>query len=192
VIGRATTAIINPGFESPGYETEDFREVDGWDVFGNAEDWAPLASISAREDAPDGFHVARIGSYTQGIYQEVAELINPNVEYTLEFDVSLISNNPDWQGKKYPAVMLSRIIVFEEEIGNYDFISVLTESYDTLGIDPGGFFHLSQSVTIDAISASVGKKVAIDFVQKHGWDAENPIWAESFVALDKVSLYRKY
>ena len=113
-------------------------------------------------------------------------------EYTLEFEVSLISNDPDWQGKKYPAVMLSRIIVFEEEVGNYNFISVLSESYDTLGIEPGGFFHMSQSITIDAISASVGKKVAIDFVQKHGWDAENPIWAESFVALDRVSLYRKY
>lgn len=192
IIGKASAAVLNPGFESPGYETEDFGEVDGWELFGKAEDWAPLASVAAREDAPEGSHVARIGSYTQGIYQQVEELINPNVDYTLEFDVSLVSNKPDWQGRKYPAVMLSRIIVFEEEAGNFNFITVLSESYDTLGIEPGGFIRLSHSITVDAVSASVGKKVAIDFVQKHGWDSENPIWAESFVALDKISLYRKY
>jgi len=191
IIGKASTAVLNPGFELPGYETEDFREVDGWDLFGNVEDWAPKASLSEISDAPDGQFVAKIGSYTQGMFQQVEELINPNVDYTLDFEVALVSNNPDWQGIKYPAILLTRILVFEEEMGNYNFISVLSESYDTLGIEPGGFIHISQSVTVDAVSASVGKKVAIDFIQKHTWDTENPIWAESFVAIDKVSLYRK-
>jgi hypothetical protein len=33
--------------------------------------------------------------------------------------------------------------------------------------------------------------VAIDFEQRHTWDSENPIWAESFVAIDRVRLLRK-
>jgi len=189
--GRATTAIVNPGFEIPGYETEDFGEVDGWSLYGFAEDWAPLASISELEIAPEGQYVARIGSYTQGIYQPLAEVVHPNSNYTLDLEVSLISNNTDWQGKKFPAILLSRIIIFEEEEGDYNFVSVLSESYDTLGIEPGEFLHLSHSVTIDAVSTTIGKKVAIDFEQRHTWNAEEPIWAESFVAIDNISLYRK-
>jgi len=60
-----------------------------------------------------------------------------------------------------------------------------------LGIDPGAFQHISQSVTIGAVSESLGKKVAIDFVQRHTWNAADPIWAESFVAIDNIILYRK-
>ncbi len=191
IIGRATTVVINPGFEMPGYETTDFGEVDGWSLFGISEDWAPLASIAEMESAPEGQFVARIGSYTLGIYQPVEELIHPNANYTLEFDVSLLSNNPDWQGKKYPAIQLARLIVFEEQEGDYNFVTVLSESYDTLGIEPGGFLHLSQSITIDAVSTAIGKKVAIDFEQRHTWNAEEPIWAESFVAIDNIRLYRK-
>ncbi len=183
--------MINSGLEVPGYETSDFSLVDGWHLFGKVEEWAPLASIAQMEIAPEGLFVARIGSYTQGLYQPVEEVIHPNAEYTLEFNVSLLSNGSDWQGMKYPAILLSRIIVFEEDAGDYDFMSVISESYDTLGIDPGGFIELNQSVTVDAVSAAIGKKVAIDFVQKHTWNAEEPIWAESFVAIDNVKLYRK-
>lgn len=191
IIGRAATAVINPGFESPGYETVDFGEVDGWSTFGKAEAWAPLAAVTALETAPGGDFVARIGSYTLGLYQPVEELIQPNAQYTLEFDLSLLSNDPDWQGKKYPAILRTRMVVFEQETGNFNFITVLSESYDTLGIAPGGFVQLSHTVTIDAVSTAIGKKVAIDFVQRHTWDSENPIWAQSFVAIDNVALYRK-
>jgi len=191
IIGSANTAVINPGFEMPGYSTEDFNDVNGWSLFRKAEAWAPKAAVTELQDAPEGRFVAKLGSYTQGLYQPIAEMINPNARYTLEFDVSLLSNQPDWQGKQYPAVMLSRIIVFEKEAGNYNFITVLSESYDTLGMDPGGFVRLSQSITIDAISPFVSRKVAIDFEQRHTWDSENPIWAESFVAIDRVRLLRK-
>jgi len=183
--------MTNQGFELPGYETEDFNEVPGWNLFGNVEDWAPKASVAAIETAPEGAFVARIGSYTQGMHQNLSELINPNANYTLSFKVSLQSNASDWQGKKFPAILLSRIIVFEQGEGDYNFVTILSESYDTLGIDPGDFIELNQTVSIDAISESIGKKVAIDFIQKHTWDAANPIWAESFVAIDDIALYRK-
>jgi hypothetical protein len=191
IIGNAFTAVINSGFENPGYSTEDFQEVNGWSLFGKAEEWAPKAVVAELEEAPEGRFVVKIGSYTQGLYQPVAEMINPNARYTLEFDVSLLSNQPDWQGSKYPAVVLSRIIIFEKEEGDYNFVTVLSESYDTLGMDPGGFVRLSQSITIDAISPHVSRKVAIDFEQRHTWDSENPIWAESYVAVDRVRLLRK-
>ena len=191
IIGRATTALVNPGFELPGYETTDFEEVAGWSAFGKVEDWAPLASVVAMETAPEGEYVARIGSYTRGVYQQVEEMIHPNADYTLEFDLSLLSNDPDWQGKKYPAILRTRMFVFEQEVGNYNFITVLSESFDTLGIKPGDFAPLSHTVTIDAVSASIGKMIVVDFVQRHTWDTENPIWAQSFVALDHIRLYRK-
>ncbi len=191
IIGRATTALVNPAFELPGYETNDFGAVDGWSTFGKVEEWAPLASVVAMETAPEGDYVARFGSYTQGVYQQVEEIIHPNADYTLEFELSLLSNDPDWQGKKYPAILRTRMIVFEQEVGNFSFITVLSESFDTLGIKPGDFAPFSHSVTIDAVSPSIGKKVAVDFVQRHTWDTENPIWAQSFVALDHIRLYRK-
>lgn len=191
IIGKASIVMTNPGFENPGYETEDFNEVPGWSLFGNVEDWAPKASVAANESAPEGAYVARIGSYTQGIYQNTSELINANADYSLNFNVSLKSNGTDWQGNKFPVILLSRIFVFEQEEGDYNFVTILSESYDTLGIDPGDFVELDQSVSIDAISESIGKKVAIDFIQKHTWDAANPIWAESFIAVDKITLYRE-
>jgi hypothetical protein len=181
----------NQGFELPGYETEDFMEVDGWSLFGKVEDWAPKASVSASESAPEGAYVARIGSYTQGMYQGLPELVNPNSDYTLDFKVSLQSNESDWQGNRFPVILLSRIIVFEQEEGDYNFVTVLSESYDTLGIDPGDFMELNHTVSIDAISGSIGKNVAVDFLQRHTWDAANPIWAESFVAIDDIHLFRK-
>jgi len=155
------------------------------------EDWAPKASVAVSETAPEGEFIARIGSYTQGMYQETSELLNPSAVYSLNFKVSLQSNESDWQGKKFPAVILSRIIVFEQDEGDYNFVTILSESYDTLGIDPGDFIELNQAVSIDAISESIGKKVAIDFIQKHTWDAAQPIWAESFVAIDDITLSRK-
>jgi hypothetical protein len=191
IIGRATIVLHNTGFEMPGYGTEDFGEVDGWSTFGNVESWAPLASVKELETAPEGAFVARFGSYTQGIYQQAEEMIQPNAEYTLEFEVSLQSNQADWQGKKHPAILQTRLIVFEEEVGDHLFATVLSESYDTLGIQPGGFIKLSQTITIDAVSTAIGKKLAVDFEQRHTWNAEEPIWAESFVALDNVGLFRK-
>lgn len=191
IIGKATCVMQNQGFELPGYETEDFLEVDGWSAFGRVEDWAPKASVSALESAPEGEYVARIGSFTQGIYQNLPELINPNADYTLDFTVSLQSNDSDWEGKKYPAILLSRIIVFEQEVGDYNFVTVLSESYDTLGINPADFIEMNQTVSIDAISESIGKNVAVDFYQRHTWDAGSPIWAESFVAIDDIHLFRK-
>lgn len=191
IIGKASCVMKNQGFELPGYDTEDFMEVDGWSVFGKVEDWAPKASVSSNESAPEGSFVVNIGSYTQGIYQNLPELINPSADYTLNFKVSLQSNEPDWQGNKFPAIILSRIIVFEEDEGDYNFVTVLSESYDTLGINPGEFIEMNQTVSIDAISESIGKNVAVDFYQRHTWNSAEPIWAESFVAIDDIHLYRK-
>ena len=161
-------------------------------MFGKAEDWAPLAAIFSHESASEGQFVVKIGSYTQGVYQNTFELIQPNAQYTLNARVSLLSNSPDWEGKKYPPVILSRLFVFEEGEGDYNFITIISESYDTLGIDPEDFAEMSHSVSIDAVSEVIGKKVAFDFVQRHTWDAEEPIWAESFIAIDDVKLYRKF
>ncbi len=191
IIGKASAPVINPGFELPGYETEDFAEVEGWDLYGRVESWAPKASIAMLEQAPEGQFASRIGSYTQGMIQSTPELVNPSASYTLRFSVSLLSNNPDWQGKKFPAILRTRLVVFEEEAGNFDFITVLTESFDTLGINPTAFVEKNYSVNIDAISTAIGKPVSLLFEQRHTWDAENPIWAESFVAIDDITLFRK-
>lgn len=191
IIGKASAPVINPGFELPGYETDDFGEVEGWTLYGRVESWAPKASISQLEEVPDGLFAARIGSYTQGLYQSTPELVNPNAAYTLQFKVSLLSNGPDWQGKKFPAILRTRLVVFEEEEGNMDFMTELTESFDTLGIDPTLFMEKNYTVNIDAISPSIGKPLTVLIEQRHSWDAENPIWAESFVAIDDIKLFRK-
>lgn len=192
IIGKANIQITNQGFELPGHETTNFSEVDGWNVFGKAEDWSPLASVSLHDQAPKGQYVAVIGSYTQGIYQNIYELIQPDAQYTISAKVSLMSNKPDWQGKTFPAILLTRLIVFEQGAGNYSFVSVISESYDTLGTEPGGFVELNHAVQMDAGADAIGKKLSIDFVQRHTWKAAEPIWAESFVALDDIRLYRKF
>jgi len=192
IIGKASIQLTNQGFELPGYETDNFGEVAGWNVFGKAEDWARKASVALNEYAPEGQYVGMIGSYTQGIYQTVYELIQPRAQYTLSARVSLLSNNADWQGKVFPVIVLTRLIVFEEAEGNYNFLSVLSESYDTLGTDPSGFIELTQTANIGAGSEYIGKKISIDFVQRHTWNAAEPIWAESFIALDDIRLYREF
>ena len=191
IIGRANVVLRNHSFEHPGYATTDFDQIDGWDVFGIAESWAPLAEIAEGETAPDGNFVARIGSYTQGIYQPLVERIHPNADYTLNFKVSLLSNAADWQGKKHKVIMRTRVISFGQEVGNYDFAEIILDSYDTLGIDPGDFIEIQHSINIEATSAFVGRTIVVDFEQRHTWSKDEPIWAESFVALDDVRLYRK-
>ena len=190
--------IENPSFELPGYTTTDFSAVPGWKFLDGVEDWAPKAevyqggtSILPVDSVPDGEFVAKIGSYTQGIYQQLPELIHTNADYTLNFKVAILSNKPDWQGKKYKVIVLSRIISFEGEPGDYDFATIISESYDTLGITPAGNVELSQTIKIDAASALAGRKIAIDFIQRHTWNTDEQIWAESFVSIDDVRLYRK-
>ncbi len=189
--GRASVVLQNHSFEHPGYATTDFDLVAGWDVFGEAESWAPLAEIAEGESVPDGRFFAKIGSYTQGIYQPLVERIHPNAEYTLNFEVSLLQNAGDWQGKKHKVILRSRIVSFGQEPGDYDFAEIILESYDTLGLNPGDFIEIQQSISIEATSAFVGKEIAVDFEQRHTWSKDEPIWAESFVALDNVRLYRK-
>jgi hypothetical protein len=184
--------LSNYGFEIPGEETSDFSLVEGWELYGNSEEWAPKAAIAKLDSAPEGMYIAKIGSYTQGLYQTTPELLNPSSDYELKYNVSLISNDPDWQGKKFPAIIRSRIIVFEKETGDYDFINVIGESYDTLGINPTDFIEMNITFSTDAISSSIGKNVVIDFDQRHTWDASAPIWAESFVGIDEIELKRKY
>lgn len=192
IIGSGVIRISNHGFEIPGEETTDFSLVDGWDLYGSAEEWAPKVSIAEQDSAPEGMYIAKIGSYTQGMYQRTPELVNPSADYSLNYNVSLLSNASDWQGKRFPAIIRSRLIVFEQEMGNYKFISVIGESYDTLGIDPTGFIEMNLTFSTDAISPSIGKHLVIDFDQRHTWDAANPIWTESFVGVDNVALTRTY
>jgi hypothetical protein len=198
IIGAGNVYIENPSFELPGYTTTDFNVVPGWVVYGDIEDWAPKAevyqggtSLLPLDSVPDGEFVAKIGSYTQGIYQQLPEMIHTNADYTLNFKVAILSNKPDWQGKKYKVIVLSRLISFEREPGDYDFATIISESYDTLGINPAGNVELTQTINIDAVSELAGKKIAIDFIQRHTWNIEDQIWAESFVSIDDVRLYRK-
>jgi hypothetical protein len=198
IVGAGNVYIENPSFELPGYNTTDFNAVPGWDVFGDIEDWAPKAevyqggtSILPLDSVPDGEFIAKIGSYTQGIYQQLPELIHTNADYTLSFKVAILSNKPDWQGKKYKVIVLSRLISFEREPGDYDYATIISESYDTLGINPSGNVELTQTINIDAISDLAGRKIAIDFIQRHTWNKDEQIWAESFVSIDDVRLLRK-
>jgi hypothetical protein len=191
IIGKALVYLENPGFEEPGYATTDFNAVPGWVVFGIHESWAPMAGLVEEATAPEGQYVARIGSYTQGIYQQLAERVQPAADYELVYKVALVSNKPDWQGKLHKVIVLSRIILFEQEVGNYDYAQVISESYDTLGINPAGYVELKQSVTMDATSSLAGRKIAVDFLQRHTWNKDQPIWAESFVEIDDVRLFRK-
>ncbi len=191
IVGKGLVFVQNPGFENPGYPTDDFNLVEGWKVFGIRENWAPLAEVDSAGTVPEGQFVARIGSYTQGIYQQLVERIQPNATYELNYKVAILSNNADWQGKRHKVIILSRIVTFGQEPGNYDYAEVISESYDTLGLDPGEYVELKQNFIIGAASSLEGKKIAIDFLQRHTWDKDNPIWAESFVGVDNVRLYRK-
>ncbi len=192
IIGKAQIAITNHSYELPGYETDNFGEVDGWNNFGAIEDWAPKTAIILNDSTPDGEFAAKIGSYTQGIYQACPELVQPNAEYTLHAKVSLMSNSTDWEGKRYPVLVRTRLITFNEGSGNYNFISVIGESLDTLGKNPTEFLDIELSVDVDATSFLVGKKLAIDFIQRHTFDPENPIWAESYISLDDIKLSRQF
>ena len=189
--GRGLAVIPNSGFELPGYATTDFGLVEGWKVFGVHESWAPLASVSEEVSAPEGQFVARIGSYTQGIYQQLFERIHPNSEYELIFKVAILSNKPDWQGKFHKVIVLSRIISFSQEPGNYDYLNIISESYDTLGLNPAGYVELKHTFTVGAASSLEGERIAVDFLQRHTWNKDEPIYAESFVGIDQVKLFRK-
>ena len=103
----------------------------------------------------------------------------------------MLSNNKDWQGKRYPVILRTRLVVFEEDEGDFDFTGILGETYDTLGLNPADFVGLAHTISIDGVSPAIGKKLAVAFEQRHTWDATNPVWAESFVAIDDIRLYRK-
>ena len=135
--------------------------------------------------------IAKFGTYTTGIYQQLPELVQASSTYNLSMDVALLSNNTDWMGDKYPAVFLSRFIVFEGSAGNYNFVKVLSTQYDTLGIDPTGFNKISHTFNVDNSASYVGKKVAVDFILRHTWDTQNPIYAESYMGLDNIKITRE-
>lgn len=198
IIGKANVFVDNFSFESPGVNTSEFADVPGWMLFGKVETWAPKTqiykggtSVLPIESVPDGEFVARIGSYTQGIYQVLPERIHPGVKYTLNFNASILENYEDAFLKLYKVVILSRLIAFENEPGDYRFISVINQSYDTLGINPGGFIELKRDIDISASSELLEKNLAIDFMVRHSFDATEPIWAECYVALDNIKIYRK-
>jgi len=198
IIGKSDVFVENFSFESPGYATEDFSLATGWKLFGKVEDWAPAEEIFQggslvlpAKSVPDGKFVAKIGSYTHGIYQPLAERIHPNVNYMLNFKAAILSNDKDGLGKKYKVIIQSRILVFNQEVGDYMFAQVIKESIDTLGLDPKGFVEINQSVDIGATSVLAGKTVVIDFITRHTFEEGKQIWAESYVAIDKVKLYRK-
>ncbi|MBN1950179.1 MAG: hypothetical protein JW801_03195 [Bacteroidales bacterium] len=191
IIGKSIINITNSGFELPGYETDDFAEVPGWGLYGVIESWMFSAATARNDSAPEGDYIARFGTYTTGIYQQLPELVQTNSTYNLSVDVALLSNNIDWQGDKYPAVLLSRFIVFEGGAGNYTFATVLSEQYDTLGLDPTAFQSLSHTFRVDNNAAYVGKKISVDFILRHTWDTQNPIYAESYVGIDNLKLTRE-
>ena len=198
IVGKGRVFLENQGFESPGYATVNFDEVPGWNLFGKLETWASRAEVykggSAMlppEAVPEGEFVVRLGSYTQGIYQLLQERVHPGVTYTLDLKASLLSNNPDAFGRKYKVIVLSRVINFEKEAGDYKFIRVISEKYDTLGLNATGFIGLQQFFTIGASSEFTGSRIAVDLMVRHTFDQSNPIWAECYVALDDIVMYRK-
>jgi hypothetical protein len=198
IIGKADLQILNFSFENPGINTTDFTVTPGWRLFGKVETWAPKAeiykggtSILSLDAVPEGEFVAKIGSYTQGMYQHLNERIHPNVKYTLDFKASLLENNEDAFGKTYKTVILSRVVVFEKDPGDYRFATVISQSYDTLGIIPGAFINIKKDIEISASSEFLEKNMAIDFLVRHSFDATKPIWAEAYVAVDDVKMFRK-
>lgn len=190
IIGTAVIGITNPGFELPGSETTDLTNVDGWDT-GESESWMSNAIVVEDTAATEGSFYLKTGSYMEGAYQQLPELIQPDVTYTLSFDVSLLENNPDYKDKTYPAVLLSRFIVFEGDAGYYVLANIISEQYDTLGLEPTGFTTITHTLQVGSSASYEGQKIAIDFMQRHGWDAQNPIYAESYVAIDNIQLTRK-
>jgi hypothetical protein len=198
IIGKANLFVENFSFESPAFNTTNFAEVPGWRLFGKGENFGLKAEIYQggtiflpTESVPDGEFVAKIGSYSQGIYQSLNERIHPNVKYTLDFKASLLENNEDAYGKKYKVVILSRVIVFEKVPGDYRFTSVISQSYDTLGMAPGAFVNIKRDIDISASSEFLEKNMTVDFLVRHSFDATKPIWAECYVAVDDVKMYRK-
>ena len=190
IIGKAIIGITNAGFELPGTETTDLTTVPGWEV-GVRSDWMTNATIVQDTAATEGAFYLKTGSYIEGIYQQLPELIQPGVKYTLSFDVSLLANYPDWKGNSYPAIFLSRFIVFDGDPGYYVLANVISEQYDTLGINPTGFTTITHTLEVSGNANYTGRKIAIDFMQRHGWDAQNPIYAESYVAIDNIQLTRE-
>jgi hypothetical protein len=198
IIGEANLYLENNSFESPGFNTTNFTEVPGWSLYGKLETWAPKAEIYEGgtallplENVPDGEFVIKLGSYTQGIYQPLQERIHPNVTYKLNFKASLLENNPDAYDVMHKVIILSRLILFEKEPGDYRFSQVISESYDTLGMDPSGFVEIKHEIDFGATSEFLEKKFSIDFMVKHTFDTANPIWAESYVAVDNIIITRK-
>ncbi len=190
--GTASVVVKNYSFEQPGYTTESFDEVTGWGTYGTVEDWASNAMVLANDSTTDGDYVAKIGSYTTGIYQSLSELVNPSSEYLLKADISLISNAVDWEGDLYPVVVKARIVAFTKNAGDYNFVEVLSETIDTIGAYPTSFQEIELSLEVESGSADAGEKMGIDFILRHTFDSENPIYAESYLSLDNVRLTRTY
>jgi hypothetical protein len=198
IVGRANLFVDNFSFENPGFTTTDFSLVPAWQLYGKGESWAAKASIYEGgtdllpiDSVPDGRFVSKIGSYTQGIYQVLKERFHPNVTYTLDFKASLLQNSADAYGKKHKVILLSRVIVFDKTPGDYRFVSIVNQSYDTVGILPGGFIELKKDIDIAGNSAYLEKNMVVDFLVRHSFDATKPIWAECYVALDEIKVYRK-
>jgi hypothetical protein len=191
ISGAAKIIVNNYSFEQPGYETDGFDEVPGWSPFGSVEDWAPNPGVILNDSTTDGDYAARIGSYTTGIYQSLNELVNPVSQYTLKADISLLRNDGDWENKIHPVVIRARIITFNQTPGDYNFISILSETIDTLGRYPTSYKELELDIDIDAISPDIGKRMGIDFILRHTFDPENPIYAESYLSIDNVRVSRK-
>jgi len=196
--GKGLVYSENSGFEMPGFNTINFDEVPGWTTFGKLETWALKTEIYQggtdllpAESVPEGLFVCKLGSYTQGIYQPLIERVHPGVKYTLNMKASVLMNNPDAFGVRHKVIVQSRVFSFEQEEGDYKFISLINVSYDTLGLDPTGFLELNNSFEISNTSEFIDSKIAVDFMVRHTFDPANPIWAESYVAIDDIKLFRQ-
>ncbi len=190
--GTANLVVKNYSFENPGYATDSFEDVYGWGTYGTVEDWASNAMVISNDSTTDGDYAAMIGSYTTGIYQSLNELVNPSSEYKLKADISLISNDVDWEGDLYPVVIKARIVVFMKNVGDYNFVEILSEIIDTIGTYPTSFQEIELPLEVESGSSNAGKKMGVDFILRHTFDSENPIYAESYLSLDNVRLTRTY
>ncbi len=196
--GKGHVYVVNSGFEEPGNTTVNFDEVTGWKLFGTLETWAPKAEIHQGGSAlvpldivPEGEFVLKIGSYTQGVYQQLAERIHPDVNYTIGMKVALVQNNPDAFGKRHKALIRTRIVTFTEEPGNYKSVNIVGEFYDTLGVSVAPFKTIQHTFNSGSSSGFTGSKMALDIMVRHNFDPSNPVWAECYVATDSLYMYRK-
>ncbi|WP_406684599.1 hypothetical protein N1F78_02425 [Seonamhaeicola sp. MEBiC1930] len=210
IIGAFNVPIANASFEGSGFSTTDFSLIPNWNFTGNRYGWASVSSgvVSTSDDpslvtTTDGVYAGIVNNYSNGIWQKLGEGVHPGSTYILSFDGSIRTSLADWTGAQYETFILSRVIVFNSEEGDFTDITVLDQQSNSLGseIDLDDFISFTHSLTIPQGSPLLGKKMVVQFkTYEAGFAFENEIWTDSEssevwvdsqVFVDNVSLKRE-